>query len=142
MNYLIHSFINWWCFLHYVPGHWWLVAIPVQLFLMFNFFTSTWVKFAGVMRLDMVKDELGPKTLAISYYEGYKFTVEDVLFRFQFAPFMFHEHPFPQNRHDWLMTGTLHRIKSTNPVDSWRYLRADYMCGTMLDKTDSNGEHC
>ena len=141
MNYLIYTFANWWCYLNYLPDYWWL-AVPVQIFLLFNFFTSTWVRYAGVMRFDMIKNDLGPKTKAISYYEAYKFAVEDVLFRFQFAPFMFHELPWPYNKDDWLMTGVLHRIKETNPVDSWKWERADYMCAHMLDKADKDGNHC
>jgi len=140
MSYIIYTFANWYGFLNYLPDYWFLAA-PIQLFLAFNFFTSTWVKFAGVMRFAMIKDELGPKTKAISLYESYKFLVDDVAFRFQFAPFMFHELPIPKNRHDWLMTGALHRVKSTNPVGSWRYNRADLLCSTMLDKAD-DGDHC
>jgi hypothetical protein len=140
MNFLVYTFINWWCFIQYLPGAWgW--AILIQAFLLFNFFTSTWVRFAGVMRFKMILDTLDADVKALSYYEAYKFLVEDVLFRFTFAPFMFHELPIPKNRHDWLMTGVLHRIKSTHPVDSWQYKRADKLCSSMLDKAD-NEDHC
>lgn len=140
MSFILYQFVAWY-FAIYHFEMWWLglVAQPV---LAFNLFSETWCEYAGVMRFKMILPQLGPKARALAWYNAYRFLIKDVVFRFVFAPFMFHELPIPKNRHDWLMTGVLHRIKSTYPVDSWQYKRADYMCSTMLDNPDPDGDHC
>jgi len=43
---------------------------------------------------------------------------------------------------DWLLTGTLKRIRNTEPSGSWREQLAAWICTHLLNQFDPKGTHC
>lgn len=43
---------------------------------------------------------------------------------------------------DWLLTGTLQRIRYTEPAGSWREAVACWVCEHLLNQFDPKGRHC
>jgi len=43
---------------------------------------------------------------------------------------------------DWLLTGTLQRLRYTEPAGSWREAVAAWICEHLLNQFDASGKHC
>ena len=136
MTYLILSTLNW----LYSPELY--CAIGGQIILMAWFYNSTWRSYMAVMRLKMIIDQLQPFEQKQAWLNAYLFLIDDVVFRLQFAPLMFHESPIPKGWNDLLMTAVLKRIKNTHPDSNWKWKRADNFCSRLLDAGDTRGDHC
>ncbi len=49
---------------------------------------------------------------------------------------------FLRRPRDWLLTGTLQRIRNTEPPGSWREGLAAWICTHLLNQFDPKGTHC
>lgn len=144
MAYLILTFLTWW----YLPSlcddvYGITAAIGAQVLLHLWLFAKTWTEYLAVMNLKRNQERMPPTAMKLAKPIAINGVIDDIIFRITWGPLLLPGvSPIPKNKHDWLMTGLLHRIKSTHPVNSWLWKRADFFCRTWLDENDPDRDHC
>jgi hypothetical protein len=109
-----------------------LTILATYLFLVFG-----WVLYIAIMGLARVRDQLHPfaklNAYGIILPVGYAWdAVMNLLVCLAFWR-------LPR---DWVLTGTLQRIRNTEPSGSWRELAAAWICERLLNQFDAKGKHC
>lgn len=96
-----------------------------------------WVLYLAIMNLSRVRQQLHPfakfNAYCIILPIGYAF--DAALNLIACALFM----RIPR---DWLLTGTLQRIRNTEPSGKWREKLAAWVCTHLLNQFDPKGRHC
>lgn len=106
-------------------------ALGVYIALVF-----AWVLYIAIMGLARVRHDLHIVAKLNAYLlilpVGY---VVDFILNIGFCLLVFHRIP-----RDWLLTGTLKRVKATDTT--WRYDAAAWICTHLLNQFDPKGKHC
>jgi hypothetical protein len=100
-------------------------------------FVICWVLYLAIMNIARVRDQLHPVAKFHAYCiilpVGY---IADAMLNLLVCAI------FLRPPRDWLLTGTLQRIRFTEPVNSWRETVAAWICTHLLNQFDPKGKHC